>query len=166
MSTSSSSNTVTTSYTAIDVEKVVRSIQADFIMIASSTRAMTIDKAKEYAYDIELLLKNNYLSKVDVTLMSPSEVELTAIQYDFKTENATGTSRPGGVMWPNMPNGRVRIVLYHTSNYYQETEKVSKLPFKISWVRTNADTSHIGLVASGGRGYSSNGFGTNRSDYS
>ncbi len=55
---SSYSSTYSSTYTVADVEKVVRSIKADLIMIASSTRAMTEDKAKEYAHDIELLAKN------------------------------------------------------------------------------------------------------------
>lgn len=52
---SSSSSTYTSTYTVIDVEKVVRSIKADLVMIASSTKAMAEYKAKEYAHDIELL---------------------------------------------------------------------------------------------------------------
>ncbi|MBS7827424.1 hypothetical protein J7624_09740 [Wohlfahrtiimonas chitiniclastica] len=163
---SSYSSTNSSTYTVADVEKVVRSIKADLIMIASSTRAMTEEKAKKYAHDIELLAKNDFLSKVDVTLMSSSSSEIRAIQYIFQTENALGTERPGGVMWPHTPNGRIRIILSHTSKYRNEPEKASKLPLEISWVSTTENTNHSSLTASGERGYSSNGFGANRSDYS
>ncbi|EMQ1187899.1 hypothetical protein R9W25_005878, partial [Klebsiella variicola] len=67
---SSYSNTETRTYTVADVEKVVRSIQADLMMIANSSKAMTEDKAKDYAHDIELLAKEEYLNVVDVTLLS------------------------------------------------------------------------------------------------
>lgn len=163
---SSYSSTYSSTYTVADVEKVVRSIKADLIMIASSTRAMTEDKAKEYAHDIELLAKNEYLSKVDVTLISSYGSEVRAIKYIFQTEGASGTERPGGVMWPHTPDGRIRIILSYTDKYRNESEKSSKLPLEITWVSTTESTTHSSLSASGERGYSSNGYGANRSDYS
>ncbi|MFK4206238.1 MULTISPECIES: HORMA-1 domain-containing protein [Acinetobacter] len=163
---SSYSSTYSSTYTVADVEKVVRSIKADLIMIASSTRAMTEDKAKQYAHDIELLAKNNYLSQVDVTLMSSNGSEKKAVQYVFQTEDASGTERPGGVMWPHTPDGWVRIILSYTDSYFKESANVSKLSFEINWVSTTASTTHSNLTGSGNRGYSSNGFGANRSDYS
>ena len=36
---------------------------------------------------------------------------------------------------------------------------------KIGWTPTNADTSHSGLAASGGRDYASNSFGMQRKDW-
>lgn len=163
---SSNSSTYTTTYTFADVEKVVRSIKADLVMIATSTKAITESEAKEYAHDIELLAKNDYLSKVDVTLINSYGSEIRAIQYTFQTENASGSERPGGVMWPHTPDGRVRIILSHTDKYRSESDKVSKLPFEITWVSTTESTNHSSLSAVGERGYSSNGYGANRSDYS
>ena len=163
---SSYSSTYTSTYTVSDVEKVVRSIKADLIMIAGSTKAMTEDDAKKYAHDIELLAKNNYITTVDVTLMSSYESEVNAVKYLFQTENASGTERPGGVMWPYTPNGRIRIILSPSDSYHKETEKVKKLGLKISWGTTDENTNQSSLSASGERGYSSNGFGANRSDYS
>lgn len=160
------SSTETSTYTVADVEKVMRSIRADLMMIADSTKAMTEDKAKDYAHDIELLAKNGYLTTVDVTLLSANEKEIVAAKYQFQTENAAGAERPGGVLWPATPTGRIRIVMMHTDAYYEQSEKVSKLPMKVSWGPSSADTSHSSLSASGGRGYSSNGFGANRKDFS
>ncbi|MEE3528734.1 hypothetical protein QO167_30325, partial [Pseudomonas aeruginosa] len=51
------SATQTTTYTTTDIEAVVRRITADLLMIASSSEAVTEAKAKEWAYDIELLAK-------------------------------------------------------------------------------------------------------------
>ncbi|HCA5151960.1 TPA: hypothetical protein MW187_003569 [Acinetobacter baumannii] len=163
---SSNSSTYSSTYTVADVEKVVRSIKADLIMIASSTKAMTEDRAKEFSHDIELLAKNEYLSKVDVTLMSPADSEVKAVKYIFQTDGALGAERPGGVLWPYTPNGRIRIILSYTNKYFNESEKASKLPLEITWVSTTESTNHSSLSASGERGYSSNGYGANRSDYS
>lgn len=160
------SSTETSTYTVADVEKVMRSIRADLMMIANSTKAMTEEKAKDYAHDIELLVKHGYLSKVDVTLLSAYEKEIVAAKYQFQTEGAAGAERPGGVLWPATPTGRIRIVLTYTDAYRQQPEKASKLSLKTSWTPSSADTSHSGLSASGARGYSSNGFGANRNDFS
>lgn len=160
------SSTETTTYTVADVEKVMRSVRADLMMIADSTRAMTEDKATDYAHDIELLAKNGYLTAVDVTLISAVGKELAAAKYQFQTEGAAGTERPGGVLWPYTPAGCIRIVINPTEAYKAESEKVSKLPMKISWGPSSADTHHSSLSSSGGRGYSSNGFGANRKDFS
>lgn len=163
---SSYSNTETRTYTVADVEKVVRSIQADLMMIANSSKAMTEDKAKDYAHDIELLAKKEYLNVVDVTLLSAAGYEINAVKYDFLSEGASGTARSGGVLWPATPSGSIRIVLYCTDAYFEQKDKVSRMPLKVSWGATSVDTNHSTLSASGGRGYSSNGYGANRSDFS
>jgi hypothetical protein len=162
MSTYSSTST----YTVADVEKVMRSVKADLIMIANATKAMTEDEAANYAHDIELLAKKNHLKFADVTLMNNSS-EVRAIQYEFQTDGATGTARPGGVLWPLTPKdkgGWIRIHLRYTDS--SAAEKRTELPLKISWVPASTDISHKGLTSSAGRGYSSNGFGTNREDFS
>ncbi|QEY19092.1 hypothetical protein D0C16_17155 [Cellvibrio sp. KY-GH-1] len=162
MSTYSSTST----YTVADVENVMRSVKADLIMIANTTKAMTEVDAAEYAHDIEVLAKKNHLKFADVTLMNGS-TELRAIKYEFQTEGATGTARPGGVLWPLTPKdngGRIRIHLRYSDS--SSTEARAKLPLKVSWVPSSADTSHKGLTSAAGRDYSSNGFGTNREDFS
>ena len=162
MSTYSSTST----YTIADIEKVMRSVKADLIIIAISTKAMTEDDAANYAYDIEVLAKKNHLEYADVTLMNGSS-EVRAIKYEFQTEGATGTERPGGVLWPLTPKdkgGWIRIHVRYTDS--SSAEKRAELPLKLSWGPAYSDTSHKDLTSSAGRGYSSNGFGTNRKDFS
>lgn len=162
MSTYSSTST----YTVADVEKVMRSVKADLIIIATTTKAMTEDEAVNYAHDIEILAKKNYLKYADVTLMNGTS-EVRAVRYEFQTEGATGTARPGGVIWPLTPQargGRIRIHLRYTDS--SSAEKRAELPLKMSWVPASSDVSHKDLTSAAGRGYSSNGFGTNRKDFS
>lgn len=160
------SSTETSTYTVSDVEAVMRNVRADLMMIAASTKAMTEKKAQDYAHDIELLAKRDYLVSVDVTLLSQGN-EVKAATYYFQTgDGVIGTSRPGGVRWPETPSGDIRIVLKPTNAYRAESDKVAKLPCKISWSATSTDTTHNGLSASGTRAYSSNGFGANRKDFS
>ena len=158
--------TSTSTYTVADVEKVMRSVKADFVMIAGSTKAMTEDDASNYAHDIEALAKKGHLKFADVTLMNGSS-EVRAIKYEFQTEGATGTERPGGVLWPLTPKdkgGWIRIHLVYTDS--SSAEKRAELSLKVSWVPASTDTTHRDLASSSGRGYSSNGFGTNRQDFS
>jgi hypothetical protein len=165
--TSSSSNTYTSSYTEADVEKVTLNVKADLLMIADSSKAMTRELAEEYAHDIALAAKNGYLKKIDVTLLDCLGSELKATTYFFTTgDDATGSSRPGGVRWPESPSGSIRIVLVATSTWDNEPEKASKLPWKKNWATSTVNTSHSELTSSGNRGYSSNGFGANRNDFS
>lgn len=165
--TSSYSSTYTSTYTQADVEKVMLNIRADLIMIAESSKALSRERAENYAHDIELAAKNGYLTGVDVTLLDLFGAEVKAVKYFFKTgEDATGTSRPGGVRWPETPYGNIRIVLHSTDLWDTDVDRSNKMPWKISWGQTSADTSHSGLTTSGNRGYSSNGFGANRNDFS
>lgn len=163
----SSTYTDTSTYTVADVEIVMRSVKADLMMIAASTKAITEQDAQNYAHDIELLAKNGYLVSADVTLLGVLGNELKAARYHFQTgDEANATARPGGVRWPETPHGDIRVVLKTTDSYKTESDKVSKLPCKISWTPSSVDTNHSSLAASGGRGYSSNGFGANRKDFS
>ncbi|PFH12392.1 hypothetical protein BCF11_4873 [Collimonas sp. PA-H2] len=157
--------TETSTYTVADVENVMRRVTADLVMIASSTKAMTEVMARDYAHDIEHLVKNGYLNSVDVTLLTNSN-ELRATRFNFVTgADATGSSRPGGVRWPEEPSGHIRVVLYYSSKYTTEIKAATSSKLRIGWSPTDADTTHNSLEMSGERGYSSNGFGTDRKDY-
>lgn len=143
----------------------MRRFAADLIMIASSSGAITEAKAREYASDIELLAKEGYLKKVDLTLLN-GLVEIRAVTYEVNTESGDlSMSRPGGVLWPRILNPTLRVVLSYTGDYTTEAREKVRRKLRINWVPTNADTSHSSLSQSGGRDYTSNGWGMQRKDY-
>lgn len=157
--------TVTETYTVVDIENVMRRFTADLVMIAQSSGAISEDKAREYAHDAELLAKKGYLSQVDLTLFSGS-VEQRATQYTVNTASGDLTmSRPGGVMWPKVADPFLRIILSHTAAYTSEARENMKSKLKINWTSTTADTNHSGLKFSGARDYASNGWGVQRKDF-
>ena len=157
--------TATATYTTTDIEKVVRRVTTDLVMIADSSGAITADKARDYGHDIELLAKNGYLKKVDVTLLSAG-VEKRAVRYEVNTVSGSLTSsRPGGVLWPKVASPYLRLVLSYTSAYDDAARGKMASKLKIGWSPTDADTSHSGLAASGGRDYASNSFGMQRKDW-
>jgi Bacterial HORMA domain family 1 len=161
-----STSTTTTTYSIADIEIVMRRVTSDLIMIASSTRAITESKAREYGHDIELLGAKGYLQSVDVTLLNGGK-EIKAIRFDvnLSAEGLT-MSRPGGVLWPVVETPYLRIVLSYTSQYTPEAKEYMRKKLKISWTLTSADISHMTLKMSAGRDYVSNSYGVQRKDFS
>ncbi|MEQ1601295.1 MAG: hypothetical protein ABL885_05945 [Methylophilaceae bacterium] len=156
----------TETYSVADVEVVMRRVTADLVMIAGSTGAVTEDKARDWGHDIEELAKNGYLRMVDLTLMS-NGIEQKATRFEVNTEAGDFTmSRPGGVLWPKLPNADLRIVLYHTAAYDAVAKEKMRSKLNIPWTPTTADTSHSTLTSSTSRDYVSNGYGMQRKDFS
>jgi hypothetical protein len=152
-------------YSLVDVEIVVRRFTADIVMIAQSSGAISETKAREYAHDVEVLAKEGYLRKVDLTLLS-NATEVCATQYTVHTSSGDLVmSRPGGLMWPRVANAFLRIVLSYTDSYTTAARERMRELLNINWQSTNADTSHATLRPSGGRGYASNAFGMQRRDF-
>jgi hypothetical protein len=157
--------TSTETYSVVDVELVARRVKADLIMIASSTGAVSEDKAKEWAHDVELLAKNGYLKMVDLTLFS-NNVEHKAIQFKVNTESGDLTMSRPGALWPRLPNPDLRIVLVYTAAYDAAAKEKMSGKLLIGWTPTSADTSHSTLTSGSGRDYVSNGYGMQRKDFS
>jgi hypothetical protein len=162
--------TGTQTYTATDIEVVFRGFTADMRMIAASTGALTLATANDYCFDAEHLAKFEYLKLVDVTLLDRYGVELKACTYAPNTAAGGLTaSRPGGVLWPNTPNGRVRVILFYTEKWIDLTEEGRKrvgTGLKLKWAPTSEDTSHSTLKRLSGRDYLSSSYGIEREDFS
>lgn len=159
-----STATQTSTYTTTDIEAVVRRITADLLMIASSSGAVTEAKAREWGHDIEALAKNGYLKYVDLTLLS-NGVEHKAARFYVNESGALANQRPGNALWPKLPSPRLRIVLCHNDNYDTQAREKMAGKMKISWTSNYEDITHSQLNQSGGREYSSNGYGMERKDY-
>lgn len=157
----------TETYTMTDIETVMRRVTADLVMIATSSGALSEEEARKYSHDIEILAKNGYLKKVDITLLSAG-IEVKATCYEINTSSGDLTmSRPGGVLWPKVQSPYLQIILCYNSDYSQEARLKMKNRLKISWVSANdIDISHKTLRAAAGRDYVSNGYGMQRKDFS
>lgn len=155
----------TETYSVADVEVVMRRVTADLVMIATSTGAITEERARNWAHDIEVLAKNGYLNWADLTLLS-NGIEQRATRFTVNTESGElSTSRPGGVLWPKVPNPDLRIILSYTSDYDAAAKERMSGKLKISWSPANVDTSHPALTSSAGRDYVSNAYGMQRQDF-
>lgn len=157
--------TATATYTVADIEKVVRCVKADLMMIGDSTGGWTPEKASHYAHDVEVLAKGGYLKHADVTLFS-GDVEVKAARFVVDTEaDGLTSSRPGGVLWPKVANPYLRLILTYTSAYDDAARAATKGKLKINWSPSDADTSHSSLRSAGGRDYASNAYGMQRKDW-
>ena len=155
----------TATYTVADIEKVVRLVKADLMMIGDSTGGWTPEKAGHYAHDVEILAKAGYLQHVDVTLFSDGvEIKATRFNVDVDARGLT-CSRPGGVLWPRVANPYLRIILRYTDEYTAAARAAIKDDLKISWTASDADTSHSSLKSAGGRDYASHAYGMQRKDW-
>lgn len=162
----SSTYTSSSTYTTADIEKVLTRFLTDMLMIADTTKAITQDKARSYARDIERLAKKGYLQSVDVTLLDTWGTEQRAVVYDVDTEaGGLKASRPGGVLWPCMPNGYVRVIVWYTDKYDSDARQQMSTVLEGAWGPASDDTSHAGLTSTAGRNYESNGFGLQRKDF-
>jgi hypothetical protein len=157
--------TATATYTYVDIENVVRRVNADLVMIADSTGGWTAEEARSYAHDIEVLAKAGYLEWVDVTLIS-NGVEIKAVRFEVDTDaGSLTTSRPGGVLWPRIAGAKLRIILNYTDAYTSTAREATKGKLKMGWTSCYDDTSHAGLTSAGGRNYVSNAYGMQRKDW-
>lgn len=155
----------TETYSVADVVVVMRRVTADLVMIASSTDAVTEDNARDWGHDIEVLAKSGFLRLVDLTLLS-NGIEVKATRFEVNTQSGDlSTSRPGGVLWPRVPNPELRIILSYTEAYSATEKERMRSKLNITWVPSTADTSHSMLATGGGRNYVSNGYGMQRKDF-
>lgn len=158
------STTQTSTYTSTDIEAVMKRITADLMMIASSSGAVSEARAREWAHDIELLAKNEYLNYIDLTLIS-NGVEYKAARFYVDKSGSLSNDRPGNSRWPKIENAQLRIVLGHKDTYDQKAKQNLAGKMKISWTSSYDDISHSNLTQNNGREYSSNGYGIQRKDY-
>lgn len=163
--TSTSTYSASGTYTHTDITTVIKRFTADIVMIAQSSDAITEQKARQYAQDVEELAINGYLKKVDLTLFD-RDSEVRAAQYTVNTSSGElSMSRPGGVRWPRVNDPYLRIILSHTNAYDAAAKDAIKRKLNINWTPTNEDTNHSALKSSGNRDYSKNGWGMQRQDF-
>ena len=152
--------------TRTDVAKVISRVKSDLRMIAHSTKAWSDDDVNKYAHDLELLVEHGYLFQVDITLLSGnSEVKAARYTVDNVTRHLN-SDRPGNVLWPNVPNSTLRLVLILSDEGRKEFHTI-RSRLEINWISNNADTSHINMHTTGNssRTYSSGDLSISRQDW-
>jgi hypothetical protein len=154
----------TETYSAVDIENVVRKFSTDLRMIAESSATWSRDVVEKHLADVTIMAKKKYLRFVDVTLLSQG-VEIRAVRYTVnESSGELSASRPGGVLWPRVAGATLRMVIGPTSKW--DSEPPDQSQFNFSWSATSTDISHSGLNIMDGRNFTSNAYGLQRKDYS
>ncbi len=164
--------TQTTTYTVVDIRKVVDSFAADFSMMAQATGLRSLDSVAENVSDLKVFAENGYLVDVKLILKDKDGKKIRAAVYKV-SESAVGwtSERPGNNLWPNTPGGSLLIVATLTSAWWGKTSSEKEAFIKSrslhgSWAQTTEDMSFLGLGSSSGQRYASNGYGWERKNYS
>ena len=165
--TQTGSATVSATYTVLDIERVVRRVKADLIMIADSTGGWTLEKASHYAHDVELLAKAGYLDlHRRHVVQQRHRGESHALRCRYRRWRADPAAGPAGCFGRRSSRPVSAWILGYVDHLYRSRERGhSKGELKINWSPTNADTSHSALNSAGGRDYASNAYGMQRRDW-
>jgi len=164
--------TQTTTYTIVDIRKVVDNFAADFSMMAQATGLRSRERVMETVSDLRVFAEIGYLIDVKIILKDRYGIQIRAAVYKV-SESAIGwtSDRPGNNLWPRTPDGTLRVVATLSDAWWNmtnlEKEKlIRNHGLHGSWPLTTEDTSFLGLSSSTGQRYASNGYGWERKNFS
>lgn len=167
----SSTSTQTTTYTVVDIRKVVDSFAADYSMMSQSTGLQSRDSVAHTVSDLKVFAEYGYLVSVTLFLEDKAGAKLRVAVYKV-ADSAVGwaSDRPGNSLWPRTPDGCLWVLATLSNEWWKRTD-ISRDTFikdqalHGAWAITEKDTSLTGLAANTGQKYASNGYGWQRTNY-
>jgi len=163
MSTTST-QTQSTTYTAIDVARVMNQFAADFDMYAQSTGCRTRENVKAVTADVMTMARAGYLSEINLSLVpAGGGLPIRATKYEVKADGSLSNgATPGNSLWPYTPGGTLYVTVVYTQRWWALTDG-QRLTFTANlqrpWGTSSADLSFPNLARSLDRNYVSNGYG-------
>jgi hypothetical protein len=164
-------NTITSTYTVVDIRKVFESCEADLRIIARRTGKWNMDYTEQVIHDIIRMAENDYLKSVDIVLQDSIGRVIRAAKFVVNT-NGTAISgdRAGTNDWTEIPNTFLNVILSHTPKWdvlspEQRNSFMTDNHFQINWVPSNIDTSYSHLTKSLGQLYASKGYELQKENY-
>ncbi len=132
-----------------DKDKLFQSISADFKIIVRKTELWKIEYCEQILHDIELLLSNEYLSKVYLIMKGADGLAIRCNKYDISySATSSADNRAGNNDWDNLGGKSLTVVLSYT-NSWQNLQEPDKSVFKknliIPWTNSqeNLTFSHL-----------------------
>jgi hypothetical protein len=162
--------TVSSTYSTVDVGKVVDQFTADFHMLGASTGLASEQRARDVGHDVKLMAKRGYIDRVDIVLLNVAGKEIRAAKYSVSTDAGLWTTdRPGNNLWPRQVGGSLRVVVSYTSEWQalavDARQRFHVDECELSWGPSSIDTTYPGLVGRFDRRYASNAYGMERTLY-
>ena len=131
-----------------------------------------MDTRKHCGYRVgpsSVFAENGLLVEVKLILKDKDGRKIRAAVYNI-SESAMGwvSERPGNDLWPRTPDGSLTVVAVLTATWWKKTDSEKEAFAKNLrglWPYTAEDTSFVGMNASSGQRYASNGYGWQRTNY-
>ena len=161
------SESITRTFTTLDVGKVIDCFAADLDGVGQSTGLLTREYTKAVAADVKLIAQQGYLAEVNLYLKDITGKTIRAAKYEVSTDGASLTaSRPGNYLWPRTPSGQLCVHVTYSQTWWNlsETQKANfRRRLGLKWGTLDLDTSFPMLTRYRDRNYVSNGFGLQKS---
>lgn len=109
-----------------DKDKLFQSISADFKIIVRKTELWKLEYCEQILHDIELLLSNEYLSKIYLIMKGADGLAIRCNKYDISYNTSSNTDdRAGSNDWDNLGGKSLTVVLSYTNAWqnFQESDK-------------------------------------------
>lgn len=163
--------TVTSTYTVIDIRKAFEGFDADLRMIAKRTEKWTTEYVEKILYDIIKLAENKFVNYVDITLLDATKKPIRAARYKVNEDGkAVSTDRPGGNDWANIPGTTLTVILSYNAKWHALTAEEKQIfytdnSFKIGWVSSDIDNSYSNLQSENNQLYASKGYEVQKTNF-
>lgn len=152
----------------VGIRKVFENFAADLSMLVRVTRTMDLQWAQNMAHDVMQMAIADCLSSVHVQLFNSYGMLERAHKYAVRKGGDLSEDRPGGNYWPEVPGGRLVVLVYYSDR--QEAEKLEQSGLlRLSWTPSGYSTNYSNLgmrTESTSREYSSHNYGLSRTSYS
>jgi hypothetical protein len=165
MSTSSTYS-VSSSYTVVDVRKVMDQIHADMRMIVQHTGFWTQSYADTVMGDIIRFAEKGYLDRVRIRLVGASGKNARVADYKVNEDVSDWSSDRAGGNLSNVSATRMNVTLDYTDKWRTltaEQQATFRKALAIGWTSETDDLSVDHLQITGQRTYVSNGYGVKKS---
>lgn len=167
----SATGTQTTTFTAVDIRKVVNNFAADFSMMAQATGLRTRESVANCISDLKIFAEKGYLIRVTLILKNADGEKIRGAVYKV-SESASGwtSERPGNNLWPKTPGGSLKVIGTLAQKWWEQTDAdkqafIDSNGLHSSWDLTDEDLSFTGMTRTQGQRYASNGYGWERDNY-
>jgi len=166
-------NTITQTYTVIDIRKTFENCEADIRTIARRTGKWTMDYVNNVFHDILMLAESKFLSSVDIALINnDTNKAVKAAKFKINSDGTANSSDRAGNNndWSDIPNTYLIVILCYTQKWrnLSESEKnkfQKEKDFKIGWTGSDIDNSFSHLTSNNRQLYASNGYELQKTVY-
>lgn len=166
-------NTITGTYTVIDVRKTFEGCEADIRTIARRTDKWTMSYVDNLFHDIMELAESDYLKTVTITLNNSSnDNAIRAAKFSVNANGtATSSERAGNNNdWENLPNTYLSVILSYSDKWHalSQSEQVKFQQnhyFKMQWVSSSVNTNFPHLNNNNAQLYASKGYELQKTNF-